>query len=58
VKFLELAYVRRDPWLTRSLPGGSEKRSTDLRWLAFWEKPGIKELVELRRSHRAKQDAN
>ncbi len=56
---MELAYVRRDIDLTRNadfrLP---EERSTDPRWLAFWEKPGLKELIELRRSHRVKQDAN
>jgi tetratricopeptide (TPR) repeat protein len=59
LELMELAYVRRDIDLTRyadfRLP---EERSTDPRWLAFWEKPGLKELIELRRSHRVKQDAN
>jgi TolB-like protein/Flp pilus assembly protein TadD len=59
LELMELAYVRRDIALTLSadfrLP---EERSTDPRWLAFWEKPGLKELIELRRSHRVKQDAN
>jgi len=58
LELLELAYVRRDPWLARSHVYALEERSTDPRWLAFWEKPGLKELTELRRSHRAKQDAN
>jgi adenylate cyclase len=58
LELLELAYVRRDPWLARSHQSALEERSTDPRWLAFWEKPGLKELAELRRSHRAERDAN
>jgi TolB-like protein/Tfp pilus assembly protein PilF len=57
LELMELAYVRRDIWLTR-LPRNPEERSTDPRWLAFWEKPGLKELVELRRSYRAEQGVN
>ena len=53
LKFLELAYERRDPWLVRSNPYALEDLSTDPRWVAFWEKPGLKEFSELRRSHRA-----
>jgi hypothetical protein len=34
-----------------------EEKSTDPRWLAFWDKPGLRELIELRRSYRVKQDA-
>jgi TolB-like protein/Flp pilus assembly protein TadD len=56
LELMELAYVRRDIDLARDfefrLP---EERSTDPRWLAFWEKPGLKELVELRRANRSKQ---
>jgi tetratricopeptide (TPR) repeat protein len=60
LELMELAYVRRDAWLTwlvevLRLP---EEELTDPRWLAFWEKPGLKELIELRRSHRVEQDAN
>jgi Tfp pilus assembly protein PilF len=59
LELMELAYVRRDINLARNpdfrLP---EERSTDPRWLAFWEKPGLKELVELRRANRAKQNAH
>jgi hypothetical protein len=58
LELMELAYVRRDyslTWLIE-VSGSPEKRSTDPRWLAFWEKPGLKELVELRRSNRAEQD--
>jgi TolB-like protein len=58
LELMELAYVRRDIGLTRGYYSRLEERSTDPRWLAFWEKPGLKELIELRRSHRAKQDAN
>jgi hypothetical protein len=57
LELMELAYVRRDFWLSWmpfSLP---EERSTDPRWLAFWEKPGLKELIELRRSYRVERDA-
>jgi TolB-like protein len=56
LELMELAYVRRDvglPWMAFNLP---EEKSTDPRWLAFWEKPGLKELIELRRSHRVEQD--
>ena len=58
LELMELAYVRRDAWLawwTFDIP---EEMSTDPRWLAFWEKPGLKELIELRRSHRVEQGAN
>jgi TolB-like protein len=60
LELMELAYVRRDAWLTwlvevLRLP---EEELTDPRWLAFWEKPGLKELIELRRSHRVERDAN
>jgi adenylate cyclase len=55
LELMELAYVRRDPWL---LEFNFEEKSTDPRWLAFWEKPGLKELIELRRSYRVKQEAN
>jgi len=58
LELLDLAYERRDPWLTRTERGPPEKRSTDPRWLAFWEKPGLKELIELRQSHRAERAEN
>jgi tetratricopeptide (TPR) repeat protein len=57
LELMELAYVQRDIgllWMDHSFP---EEKSTDPRWLAFWEKPGLKELIELRRSHRVEQDA-
>jgi TolB-like protein/Tfp pilus assembly protein PilF len=55
LKLMELAYERRDGWLGRGDLDALEKESTDPRWLAFWEKPDLKELIELRRSYRAKQ---
>jgi tetratricopeptide (TPR) repeat protein len=58
LELMELAYVRRDIGLTRGYYSRPEEKSTDPRWLAFWEKPGLKELVELRRSYRVEQDAN
>jgi tetratricopeptide (TPR) repeat protein len=58
LELMELAYVRRDAWLTRMGFNLPEERSTDPRWLAFWEKPGLKELIELRRSHRVEQGAS
>jgi TolB-like protein/Tfp pilus assembly protein PilF len=58
LELLDLAYERRDPWLTRTDLGPPEERSTDPRWLAFWEKPGLKELIELRQSHRAERAEN
>jgi adenylate cyclase len=58
LELMELAYVRRDGWLVRSLSDTPEERSTDPRWSAFWKKPGLKELVELRRSYRAEQGVN
>ncbi len=58
LQLMELAYVRRDVWLTRGPFFLPEEKSTDPRWLAFWEKPGLKELIELRRSHRSKQDSH
>jgi len=57
LELMELAYVQRDfplTWLIE-VSGNFEKRSTDPRWLAFWEKPGLKELIELRRSNLAEQ---
>ena len=57
LELMELAYVGRDyslTWLIE-VSGNLEKRSTDPRWLAFWERPGLKELIELRRSNRAEQ---
>jgi tetratricopeptide (TPR) repeat protein len=57
LELMELAYVRRDaglPWMAFDTP---EEKSTDPRWLAFWEKPGLKELSELRRSYRVERDA-
>jgi hypothetical protein len=57
LELMEFAYVRRDAWLTRMIFGTPEERSTDPRWLAFWEKPGLKELIELRRSYRVEQDS-
>jgi len=56
LELMEFAYVRRDIGLTRGLFSLPEEKSTDPRWLAFWEKPGLKELIELRRSYRAEQD--
>jgi tetratricopeptide (TPR) repeat protein len=56
LELMELAYSWRDvflPMMTFNLP---EEKSTDPRWLAFWGKPGLKELIELRRSYRAEQD--
>jgi TolB-like protein len=58
LELMELAYVRRDGSLVWQTFNAPEERSTDPRWLAFWEKPGLKELRELRRSHRVEQDAN
>ncbi len=57
LELMELAYVGRDyslTWLIE-ISGSHEKKSTDPRWLAFWERPGLKELIELRRSNRAEQ---
>jgi tetratricopeptide (TPR) repeat protein len=57
LELMELAYVQRDvslAWWTFDTP---EEMSTDPRWLAFWEKPGLKELSELRRSYRVERDA-
>jgi tetratricopeptide (TPR) repeat protein len=56
LELMELAYVRRDGWLTWMTFSFPEEKSTDPRWLAFWGKPGLKELIELRRSYRAEQD--
>jgi TolB-like protein len=58
LELMELAYVRRDVRVPLVAFGFPEEKSTDPRWLAFWEKPGLKELIELRRSHRVEQDAN
>jgi TolB-like protein/tetratricopeptide (TPR) repeat protein len=58
LELMELAYERRESWLVRSVSSDPEKRSTDPRWAAFWEKPGLKELVELRRSYRAERGVN
>jgi tetratricopeptide (TPR) repeat protein len=55
LELMELAYEQRDGWLGRADLDALEKGSTDPRWLAFWEKPGLKELMELQRSYRAKQ---
>ncbi len=55
LELMELAYVRRDVWLIWMAFGFPEGKSTDPRWLAFWGKPGLKELIELRRSNRAEQ---
>jgi tetratricopeptide (TPR) repeat protein len=58
LELMDLAYVRRDVWLTWITFSLPEEKSTDPRWLAFWEKPGLKELIELRRSYRVEQDAH
>jgi TolB-like protein len=58
LELMELAYVRRDVGLFWMAFGFPKEKSTDPRWLAFWEKPDLKELIELRRSYRAEQDAN
>ena len=58
VELMELAYLRRDIGLTRGYFSFPEERSTDPRWLAIWERPGLKELIELRRSNRAGQAEN
>jgi len=58
MELMELAYVRRDAWLSLMSFGFPEERSMGPRWLAFWEKPGLKELIELRRSYSSKQDTN
>jgi tetratricopeptide (TPR) repeat protein len=58
LELMELAYLRRDVWLSDMAFSFPEETSTDPRWLAFWEKPGLKELIELRRSYRVEQDAN
>jgi TolB-like protein/Tfp pilus assembly protein PilF len=55
LELMELAYVQRDGWLVYDF-GNREGKSTDPRWLAFWERPGLKELIELRRSYHAEQD--
>jgi TolB-like protein/Tfp pilus assembly protein PilF len=55
LELYELAYVRRDPWLARKRHVAPEETSTDPRWLAFWERPGLKELIELRKKYRAEQ---
>jgi tetratricopeptide (TPR) repeat protein len=57
LELMELAYVRRDIGLLLRTVRFPEEESTDPRWLAFWEKPGLKELMVLRRSYRAKQHA-
>jgi tetratricopeptide (TPR) repeat protein len=50
---LEEAYRQRDSQLAWPpfffLP---ESRSTDPRWLEFWQRPGLKELIEIRRRNR------
>ena len=47
---LEEAYRQRDSQLAWPLffflP---ETRSTDPSWLEFWQKPGLRELIEIRR---------
>jgi len=58
LELMELAYVRREIGLAWRNFDPPEEKSTDPRWLAFWKKPGLKELSELRRSYRAEQDAN
>jgi tetratricopeptide (TPR) repeat protein len=58
LELMELAYVRRDVGLLWMAPGIPEEKSTDPRWLAFWERPGLKKLMELRRSYRVEQDAH
>jgi tetratricopeptide (TPR) repeat protein len=58
VELMELAYLRRDVGLTRGHFNFPEERSTDPRWLAFWERPGLKELIELRRSYHVEQGAH
>jgi TolB-like protein/Tfp pilus assembly protein PilF len=57
LELMELAYVRRDAWLAWQTFDIPEEKSTDPRWLAFWEKPGLKELIELRRSYRVERGA-
>jgi tetratricopeptide (TPR) repeat protein len=57
LELMELAYVRREVWLAWQTFDTPEEKSTDPRWLAFWEKPGLKELSELRRSYRVERDA-
>jgi tetratricopeptide (TPR) repeat protein len=57
LELMELAYVRREIWLALTAFNFPEEGSTDPRWLAFWEKPGLKELSELRRSYRVERDA-
>jgi TolB-like protein/Flp pilus assembly protein TadD len=56
LELMEFGYVRRDVALTQGQFRFPEQESTDPRWLAFWEKPGLKELIELRRSFQTKQD--
>jgi adenylate cyclase len=58
LELMELADVRRENWLFYLQFSFPEEKSTDSRWLAFWEKPGLKELIELRRSYRVDQGAN
>jgi len=58
LELMELAYVRRDAGIVWMAFGFPEEKSTDPRWLAFWERPGLKELSELRRSYRVEQDAS
>ncbi len=58
LELMELAYLRREVWLPLIPFSFPEEQSTDPRWLAFWEKPGLKVLIELRRSYRVEQDAN
>ncbi len=55
LELLELAYLRREPWLTRFNLDTSEEASTDPRWLEFWERPGLKELNALRRKYRVER---
>ena len=58
LELMELAYERRDIGLTRGPVSLPEEKSTDPRWLAVWEKPGLKELIALRRSYQVEQGAN
>ena len=58
LEFLELAYEggggRNLTWPAYFyLP---EDRSDDARWLAFWEQPGLKELIESRRYYLAQRE--
>jgi TolB-like protein/Flp pilus assembly protein TadD len=50
--WLEKAYQRRESYLTIPdtfyLP---ERISTDPKWLEFWNQPGLRELMDIRRGH-------